>query len=152
MLCSSSSRSTGFFSLFSCRVIDVSAFSRPAAGVQTRAAVWSGSVARGLTLVQWRRRATTTRMTMGSSSSLTTCPLHFPAGLTLVDTGSEGKRLPQTTAPSHHPPTSALLFILLKKLPPSLPLSGASTPFGYNYADEEILVAAAKPAPNLHHR
>lgn len=57
--------------------------------------------------------------------------------------------------PNHCPapplPTSVLLFILLKNLPPSLPLSGASTPFGYNYTDEEILVAAAKPAPNLHH-
>lgn len=44
---SSSSRSM----FFSCGVIDLSAFSRPAAGVQTCASVWSGSVAWGLT---WR--------------------------------------------------------------------------------------------------
>lgn len=122
---SSSSRSM----FFSCGVIDLSAFSRPAAGVQTCASVWSGSVAWGLT---WRNIRESEDSEADSGVFYFSGPpstFLFLAGLTLA-----------------RPPS----YTFGKKIAPVCP-SGALAQLCGDCADKEILVAATTHDPNLFH-
>ncbi len=135
---SSSSRSTFFFR----GVIDVSAFSRPAAGVQTCASVWRGSVVRGLT---WRS-------TGESKDNVADSGVFYFSGhmSTYLSCRPDtcGYRTGKKKAATLSQPCS-LHFILLTKFNPHLPPSGTSAQFGGNCADEDISVAAPKHDPNL---
>lgn len=84
-------------------------------------------------------------LTMGSTSFLATCPLLFPAGLTLVDTGTEGKQLTL--------PVSLLLLTLrpLQKITPICPCQELQHHLVATTLMKKILVAATKPDPNLLH-
>lgn len=66
-------------------------------------------------------------LTMGSSTFPTTCPLLFPAGLTLVEARLEGRQLPLPIFP-------LLTLYPTQKITPICP-SGASAQFG-DCADE----------------
>lgn len=133
---------------FFCGIIDVSAFSRPAAGVQTCASVWRGSVVQGLT---WRsvgeRKDNVVDSgvfyVFGHMSTYLSCRPDTCG----CQTGNKAATPSKPCSFTLHPPQKNL------PLPsPHLPLSGPSAQFVGNCADEDISEAATKHDPNLFHR
>lgn len=106
---------------FPCRVINVSAFSRTAAGVQTCALVWRGSVARGVNAVQrWGER----RQRGWQWGLLLFCPHIHSSILQAWHLWTPNRKARSCPYPT---PPSSLHFILLKKLPPYAPVESFST-------------------------
>lgn len=129
---------------FSCGVIDVSAFSRPAAGVQTCASVWRGSVASGLTWCSVGERADSV-----ADSGVFFFSGHMSTPLSCRPDTCGCRTGRRAVPPCPFPPPTP--YTLSSKNYPHLPPSAASAQFGGNCADEEILVAATKHDPNLFH-